>query len=73
LNVIMDNRLWDRLSADVRLHVDGLILAGRKMAVIAAILDGAPGGYNQRTSGVQPVQSRGAVAAPETVQRGQTK
>jgi hypothetical protein len=42
LNVIMDNPLWDRLPADVRLHVDGLILAGWKMAAIAAILDGAP-------------------------------
>ena len=35
--MIMDNPLWDRLPADERLHVDGLILAGLKMAAIAAI------------------------------------
>lgn len=35
LKVIMDNPLWNRLPAEVRLHVDGLIRGGLKMRFIS--------------------------------------
>ena len=54
----MDNPLWDRLPADVRLHVDGLILAGRKPAAIAAILDGAPAPRPGLPGSVQVIAGR---------------
>jgi hypothetical protein len=58
VNVIMDNPLWDRLLAEVRLHVDGLILAGQKMAAIAAILDGAPAPRRGLPGSVQVIAGR---------------